>query len=192
MAKSGGIEGSSDCHICTSWGLPLALGSCIQWLRDILIRAMQLLQDREERQPMRTSIGSMALIAMLGITVGICSTEAQAQTMAVIGSPTIALKSGESAELSNLYFVSNCKSLLTSPPAVEILDGPPGVTASIKEEMVMARAQKCAAPVKGGKLFVAAGDIQDQSFSTLTLRITYRTRDGERKLSQLFNLELFP
>lgn len=137
---------------------------------------------------MRTSIGSLVLIAQLGIAGAVCSTESQAQTRA----PNIALKSGESSELGNLYFVSNCKSVLTSTPTVEILDGPPGVTVSIKEEMVMARAQKCAAPVKGGKLFVAAGDIQDQSVSTLTLRITYKTRDGERKLSQSYNLNLFP
>jgi hypothetical protein len=145
-----------------------------------------------EGQSMRTSASSLLTILSIGFAGALGNVQAQAQTMAVVGSPTIALKSGESAELANLYFISNCKSVLTSTPAVEILDGPPGVTASIKEEMVMARAQKCAAPVKGGKLFVAAGDIQDQSFSTLTLRITYKTRDGERKLSQLFNLELFP
>jgi hypothetical protein len=135
---------------------------------------------------------TLLTILPIGIAGALGATESQAQTRAVVGSPNIALKSGESAELGNLYYISNCKSVLTSIPTVEILEGPPRGTISIKEEMVMARAQKCAAPVKGGKLFVAVGDIQDQSFSTLTLRITYKTRDGERKLSQLYNLELFP
>jgi hypothetical protein len=144
------------------------------------------------RKSMRTSAKSLLAILCAGVAGGFCCIEAQAQTMAVTGSPTIALKSGETAELGNVYYISNCKSILTSTPEVEILDGPPGVTASIREDMVIARAQKCAAPVKGGKLFVAARDIQDQSFSNLTLRITYKTRDGERKLSQVFNLELFP
>jgi hypothetical protein len=141
---------------------------------------------------MHISTKTLLAILQIGIAGALGGTEAQAQTMAVTGSPTIALRSGETAELANVYYISNCKSILTSAPQVEIIDGPPGVTASIREDMVMARAQKCAAPVKGGKLFVAAGDIQDQSFSNLTLRITYKTRDGERKLSQVFNLELFP
>jgi hypothetical protein len=141
---------------------------------------------------MRISARSLLVILSVGIAVVLGNTGAQAQTMAINGVTTIALKSGESAEVGNLYFISNCKSLLKSTPEVEILDGPPGVTASVKEDMVLARAQKCASPIKGGKLFLAAKDIEDPSFSTLTLRITYRTRDGDRKLSQVFNLELFP
>jgi hypothetical protein len=141
---------------------------------------------------MRTSIRSLFTILHFGVAGALGTAGAQAQTMALSGVQTIALKSGESAELGNLYYISNCKSLLTSTPEVEILDGPPGVTASIREEMVPARFQKCASPVKGGKLFVAVKDIADQSFSTLTLRVTYRTRDGDRKLSHVFNLELFP
>lgn len=139
-------------------------------------------------------ISAMSLIAMLcvGAVGALTDASAHAQTMAISGALTIALKSGESAEVANLYYVTNCKSLLTSTPTVEILDGPPGITASVKEETVMARFQKCAAPVKGGKLYLAANQIEDQSFSTLTLRVTYKTRDGERRLSQVFNLELFP
>ena len=52
---------------------------------------------------------------------------------------TIALKSGETDQLTDLYFVSNCKSILKSAPEVEILDGPPGVTVSVKEDMVLPR-----------------------------------------------------
>jgi hypothetical protein len=58
--------------------------------------------------------------------------------------------------------------------------------------MVLARFQKCATPIKGGKLFLAAKGIEDSSFSTLTLRVTYKTRDGDRKLSHVFNLQLLP
>jgi hypothetical protein len=141
---------------------------------------------------MRTSAKTLFAILQIGLAGALSGTEAQAQTMALSGVQTIALKSGESAELGNLYYISNCKSILTSTPEVEIIDGPPGVTASVREEMVPARMQKCASPVKGGKLFLAVKDVGDQSFSTLTLRITYRTRDGDRKLSHVFNLELFP
>jgi hypothetical protein len=77
-------------------------------------------------------------------------------------------------------------------PEVEVLDGPPGVTVSIKEDMVLPRAQNCASRVKGGTLVIAAKDIEDTSFSELTVRITYRTRDGDRKFSRIYNLSLFP
>jgi hypothetical protein len=137
-------------------------------------------------------VSAKALLVILQVGIAGVPFNAQAQTMALIGVQTIALKSGESAELGNLYYVSNCKSLLTSTPEVQVLEGPPGVTASIKEDMVLPRLQKCASPIKGGKLFLAAKDIADSSFSTLTLRITYKTRDGDRQLSHIFNLELFP
>ena len=140
---------------------------------------------------MHISAKMLLAILPIGIAGALGGTGAQAQTI-VSGAHTIALKSGESAELGNLYYISNCKSLLTSAPQVEVIDGPPGVTASVREDMVPARLQKCPSPVKGGKLFVAVKEIGDQSFPTLTLRITYRTRDGERKLSHVFNLELFP
>jgi hypothetical protein len=141
---------------------------------------------------MRVKAKSLLLSLCVGLAGALGNVEAHSQTMAITGASTIALKSGERTEVGNLYWVSNCKSLLTSTPEVEVLDGPPGVAASVKDEMVMARAQKCAAPVKGAKLFLAAKEIEDPSFSTLTLRITYRTRDGDRKFSQVFNLQLLP
>ena len=61
---------------------------------------------------------------------------------------SVAMKSGETAEIGDLYWVSNCKSLLTAPPEVTIMDGPPGVTAVVEEAMVTPRFQQCAKPVK--------------------------------------------
>jgi hypothetical protein len=141
---------------------------------------------------MRTLATSLLAFLCVGIPGVLGGAGAEAQTMALTGVATIAMKSGETTEVGNLYYVANCRSLLTSRPEVEILDGPPGVAASIKEDLVLPRAQKCPSPVKGGKLFLEAKDIENMSFSTLTLRITYKTRDGDRKLSHMFNLSLFP
>jgi hypothetical protein len=126
----------------------------------------------------------------LGILVTLGAAGTQAQT--VTGSASLALKSGESATVGDVYYVANCKSLLKSPPEAEVLDGPPGVTATIKEAMVLPRLQKCANRVSGGTLVITANDIEETSYGPLTIRITYRTRDGDRKLSQVFNLSLFP
>jgi hypothetical protein len=49
----------------------------------------------------------------------------------------IALKSGESADLSPVYWVTNCKSIMLGLAEIEILEGPPELTLSIREEMVL-------------------------------------------------------
>jgi hypothetical protein len=128
------------------------------------------------------------LIIVLGSAV---AKSAQAQSWQM-NSNSYALKSGESVEIMDLYWVTNCQSLLTSPPVVTVLDGPPGVTASATETMVTPRFQQCAKPVKGAKLRLSADKIEDQSYSMMTLRIKYKTKDGERDKSFTFNIALFP
>jgi hypothetical protein len=138
-------------------------------------------------------ISSILLISVLqiGIAGALCGTGA-AQNMEIPGAKTMALKSGESEEVIDLYYVQNCLSLLNSPPQVEVVDGPPAVTASLKEDMVLPRLQKCPAKVKGAKLLVSAGTVQDASFSQLTIRVTFDTRDGIRKQTFVINLSLIP
>jgi hypothetical protein len=102
------------------------------------------------------------------------------------------LKSGESVEVGPLYYIAGCRSILKGAPEVAILDGPPGVTAFVKEAKVIPRAQNCANPVQGGILVIAAKEIEDASDTRLTVRVTYRTRDGDRQLSLVYNLSLFP
>src|SRR5258707_8983749 len=83
----------------------------------------------------------------------------------------IALKSGESAEIGDVFSIStNCKSLLKSTPTVEVLEGPPGVTAAINAANVVPRNVGCAKPVGGGKLVVTAKDIQEHSFTQMVVR----------------------
>jgi len=132
-----------------------------------------------------------ALLGIVGIVAAaVTSAEAQAQT--VWGAQTLALKSGETIELGQLYYVVGCRSLLTGTPEAEVLEGPPQVSVSVKQEMVLPRVQRCANRVAGGKLMVTAREIEDPSHTTLTVRITYKTKDGDRKSSQVFNLHLLP
>jgi hypothetical protein len=131
-------------------------------------------------------------LLQVGIAATVCGTVARAQNMMVPGAHTVALKGGESEEIQDLYYVSNCASLLNSPPQVEVVDGPPGVKASIKEDMVLPRLQKCPTKVKGGKLVVSAGSVEDPSISQLTVRVTFDTREGIRKQTFVYNLSLLP
>jgi hypothetical protein len=58
--------------------------------------------------------------------------------------------------------------------------------------MVLPRWQSCAKRVSGGTLVLTAKDVEDPSFSTLTVRVTYKTLDGDRKFSEVLNLQLIP
>jgi hypothetical protein len=117
---------------------------------------------------------------------------AQAQTIQQTVTD-ISLKNGESTELGDLYFITtNCKSLLKSTPEVEIVDGPPGVTAAVNAAKVVPRGWSCANPVAGGKLVLAAKDIEDYSFTRLVLRINYNTLNGPRQRTWNVNVALFP
>jgi hypothetical protein len=99
---------------------------------------------------MRTGCNAFPLIFCLAIAGIVDGAGAQAQT--ITGSASIALKSGESVDVGEVFYVINCKSLLRSTPEVEILDGPPGVTATVKEKMVLPRGGHCANRVPGGLL----------------------------------------
>jgi len=88
--------------------------------------------------------------------------------------------------------VSNCKSLLKGIPQAEILDGPKEVSLEVKEAMVLPRTQNCATRVPGGKLVIKAKDIEEPSYTRLTIRITLKGRDGDRQISQVLNLSLLP
>jgi hypothetical protein len=62
----------------------------------------------------------------------------------------------------------------------------------VKAAMVTPRAQKCAKQVPGGKLVITVENIEDTSYTQLTIRVTYRTRDGDRNSSRVYDLSLFP
>jgi hypothetical protein len=122
-------------------------------------------------------------------TMGIAT---QAQT---ISNPVsdLALKSGESTELSDVYWInSSCKSILKGTPEVEILDGPSSVTATIKPASIVPRVWGCAKAVQGGKLVITAKEIEDQGSAMLLLRVNYKTQSGERQRSITVRLALIP
>jgi hypothetical protein len=117
---------------------------------------------------------------------------AGAQTINVSVS-NIALKNGESTEFADLWWITHdCRSLLTATPAVEVMDGPPGVTVTIKQAMVVPRTYGCVKPISGGKMIISAKDVEDYSRSSMVLRVTFKTRNGDRQRSQNLNVTLFP
>lgn len=102
----------------------------------------------------------------------------------------IALKSGETTELRNFYFVQHCRSLMIGTPVVDVLEGPQELTVSLKEgEKVPS---KCTNRVPGGTVIATAKDVKATKEAKLTIRLRFKTRVGERQSVSSFFVSLFP
>lgn len=134
---------------------------------------------------------NLKIIALVfsGLAILFTPMRATAQTSPLL---SLALKSGESIDVQDLYYVVNCKSLLTGPITVEILDGPQEVSVSVREKRIMPRRQGCSRFVQGGTLVLSAKDIEDPSTTRLTVRVTFDTKDGQHKIALEYNLTLVP
>jgi hypothetical protein len=139
----------------------------------------------------------LLLKGIVGLALSCCAAvpgipTASAQTI-YFDVDDIALKSGESTELAQVYAIaSDCRSLLMDTPTVEILDGPPGVNAAINEAQVVPREVGCGSPVAGGKLVISATGIEHYSRTRMLLRINLKTQVGDRQVSRDVNISLLP
>ena len=141
---------------------------------------------------MRPRLNSIAALTVLAFACVLGGGPAGAQTIH-ISVRDIALKSGETTEFADLWWItSECRSMLTATPQAEIMDGPPGVTVVIKEAMVVPRWVNCAKPIAGGKMMISADRIEEYSYTRMVVRVTYKTRNGDRQRSDHINVALFP
>jgi hypothetical protein len=132
---------------------------------------------------MRTRLMIFLVALSLGVTNA--ATDSKAQRL-------VALKGGESVELHTVYWVSNCRSIMVGLPEIEILEGPPQVTLSMKADMVLPRRQECANRVPGGILIATAKDVKEATEGKITYRLKYKIKDGERPRGYTLRLSLFP
>jgi hypothetical protein len=131
---------------------------------------------------------SFRLIVCGGMAIFVGATAAPAQQNV----PRIVLKSGESAGLMNVFNIVNCRSVATGSPEVEILEGPPEISLTIKEQPIIPRAYNCANPVPGGKLVMTAKEVGQPKEAKLTFRVKYPGKTGERQWGYVYNVSLFP
>jgi alpha-L-arabinofuranosidase len=104
----------------------------------------------------------------------------------------IALKNGESVDLMPVFGEKNCRSILTSTPTVEVLEGPPEIKVTVREDMVAPRRAACKDKIKGGVVVVTANDVKARTEGKLTFRIKYKGKDGDRQTAHTYNVTLFP
>jgi hypothetical protein len=114
------------------------------------------------------------------------------QALAQDSTRSIALKNGESVDLMPVFGEKNCRSILTATPTVEVLEGPPQIKVTVREEMVAPRHAACKDKIKGGVVVVTANDVKARTEGKLTFRIKYKGKDGERQTAHTYNVTLFP
>jgi len=103
------------------------------------------------------------------------------------------VKNDEAIELTTVYYVSNCRSIMIGLPEVEIVEGPPELSLAIKEEQVVPRRFGCVNKVPGGKLILTAkGNVTERTEVNLIYRLKYRTKEGDRQTSGTYIVTLFP
>ena len=129
-----------------------------------------------------TALFVLGLVLIIGL--------ADAQT----GPNRVALKNGEAIELSSVYWVSNCRSIMIGLPEVEVLEGPAEqLSVAVKEEQVVPRKFGCVNKVPGGKLILTAkGSVTERTEANLIFRLKYKTKEGDRQTSLTYIVTLFP
>jgi hypothetical protein len=123
-------------------------------------------------------------LAIAGVAIGTV-TDAQEPRRVVA-------KNGESIELGPIYWVVNCRSTMIGLPEIEVFEGPPEVTISIKEGEILPRRQGCAAKVPGGTLMMSVKGVTERTEVKLTFRLKFKTKDGDRQTSHALIVSLFP
>lgn len=129
---------------------------------------------------MRQKITAIAMMATC--TIGIGSAKAE----------EVSLRTGESADVAPAYWVEKCQSILKSFAGVDVLDGPPGISLSIRESEVNPRRQNCPGKVSGGMVVVTANEVQSKISTTLKYRVRYNTEDGPKQSTHSIQLSLLP
>jgi hypothetical protein len=81
-----------------------------------------------------------AAICVLGLPFLVMSAAAEAQQNQI---QRIAAKSGETIELYPVWAQANCRPTLLATPEVEVLEGPPELTFSVREQMVAVPVAEC-------------------------------------------------
>jgi hypothetical protein len=73
-----------------------------------------------------------------------------------------------------------------------VLEGPPEIKVTVREEMVAPRRATCNDKIKGGVVVVTANDVKVRTEGKLTFRIKYKSKDGDRQTVHTYNVTLFP
>ncbi|MFY9640238.1 MAG: hypothetical protein ACLPJW_10685 [Rhodomicrobium sp.] len=104
----------------------------------------------------------------------------------------IAAKSGETVDLFTVFAQANCRSTLLETPQVEVLQGPPELTLSVREQIVAVPQFECHNKLKGGMVVATVGQVKQPIEGKLIFRVKFKTKVGESQNGHTFFYSLFP
>jgi GAF domain-containing protein len=110
--------------------------------------------------------------------------------LAAADDKTIVAKSGETVDVRPVYGALRCRSILVAPPEIEVLQAPPELKLSIREDMVTPL--KCQDKVKGGFVVATVGEVKEPTEGKVSFRVIYKTKDGKRQSGYVYKVSLFP
>jgi hypothetical protein len=127
----------------------------------------------------------LAFVGVLSLLIGF-EGEAQAQQL-------VSLKNGEQADLGAVFWIENCQSRLVKFSGIDLLNGPPGLKLSLREEAVAPSARyNCSNRVPGATVVLSANGFTSKYEGTISYRVRYDTRDGNKQSSHSAKVQVFP
>ena len=105
---------------------------------------------------------------------------------------TLKAKSGEVIDLLPVFRQVNCRGTLLETPVVDVLQAPPELTLSIKDQMVEVPEQRCPAKIKGAMVVVTVGQVRQPIEGRLIFRVKYKGKYRESQTGHAFDFSLSP
>jgi hypothetical protein len=129
-----------------------------------------------------------AVVALVGFVFLLMGFAGQAGAQSVLS-----LKNGEKIDLPAVFWINNCQSRLTKLAGIDLLEGPPGLTLSLREEMVLPSARyNCSKKVPGATVVLSANGFTSKYEGTISYRVRYVTDDGNMQSSHKAKVQVFP
>jgi len=108
----------------------------------------------------------------------------------------ISIKSNESADLGPVYWLErvHCGSQLIDFAGVDLLEGPPGITLSIRKQDVIAvnNGPCTGAKLPGGVVIATVKEVPEKASVVIKYRVRYNTSYGVQQSNHTRQINLYP
>jgi hypothetical protein len=105
---------------------------------------------------------------------------------------TLKAKSGAVIDLRPVFRQVNCRGMLLATPEVEILQGPPELTLSVRDEMVEVPAANCPRKIKGAMVVATIGQVSQPIEGRLIFRVKYKGKYRNTQTGHAYDFSLSP
>jgi hypothetical protein len=113
-------------------------------------------------------------------------------TSALAQDGTLKAKSGEVIDLRPVFRQVNCRGTLLATPEVEVLQGPPELILSVRDEMVEVPEANCPRKIKGAMVVVTVGQVSQPIEGRLVFRVKYKGKYRNTQTGHAYDFSLSP